>query len=265
MTKLIRQYVDCSMGQLHIRIAGDKQSGKVPLICFHMSPYSSLCYENFAPEMAADRLVVCPDTPGYGGSDAFDGSATMEGYASAMVEMLDVLDLETVDLMGFHTGSFVAAAVAHIVPDRVRKLVLPGIPYVAAEDRAARLEMFSKTRPYFTEGGYIQKRWDMGLKAQGKQSNDQFLALFAESLRPGAVGMNRGFAAVFKFDPDAVLPSLPQPVLIPVPDEMLAQSSRAAAPLFQNAMLQEWPDLNGDLFDADAKIVAARMREWLDA
>lgn len=265
MTAMNRQYVDCSMGQLHARIAGNERSEKTPLVCFHMSPYSSLCYESFAPEMARDRVVVCPDTPGYGGSDALSGPATMEGYAAIMVEMLNALELETVDLMGFHTGSFVAAAVAQLAPDRVRKLVLPGIPYLAAEDRAARLEMFSKTRPYFTEEGYIQKRWNMGLKAQGKQSNDQFLALFAESLRPGAEGMNKGFAAVFKFDPDVVLPSLSHPVFIPVPDEMLAESSRTAAPLFQNATLVDWPDMSGDLFDADAKIVAERVRKWLDA
>ncbi len=265
MTSMTRKYIDCSTGQLHLRVAGDKQCGPTPLVCFHMSPYSGLCYNSFAPEMATDRLVVCPDTPGYGGSDALDSDSTMEGYAAVMVEMLDALELETVDLMGFHTGSFVAAAVAHLAPERVRKLVLPGIPYVAVEDRAARLEMFSKTRPYFTEEGYILKRWDMGLKAQGKQSDDQFLALFAESLRPGADGMNRGFAAVFKFDPDVVLPSLSHPVLIPIPDEMLAASSRKAAPLFQNATLQEWPDLSGDLFDVDAKTVAGRIREWLDA
>ena len=266
MLKTIKHYVTCRFGQMHLRIAGNhnRHSGKPPLVCFHMSPYSGLCYDNFALEMAADRLVVCPDTPGYGGSDVLVGPATIEGYASAMVEMLDTLELETVDLMGFHTGSFVAAALAHIAPDRVRKLVLPGIPYVPTADRASRLEMFSKIRPYFTEEGYIQKRWDMGHKARGSQPDDQFLALFAESLRPGADGMNRGFAAVFKFDPDAVLSQLNHPVLIPVPDEMLAESSRAAAPLFQDATLQEWPDLKGDLFDVDANTVADRISEWLN-
>lgn len=261
MVKIQKQYVDCRFGQLHLRSAGE---GGVPLVCFHMSPYSGAYYDVFLPEMAKDRLVLCPDTPGYGGSDMTLAHPTMNDYAGAMVDMLDALGLQQVDLMGFHTGAFVAAAVAHMAPSRVRKMILPGIPYAEPDDRAKRLEMFAGGRPYFTEEGYIQKRWDMGLKGRGGQTDDRFIELFAESLRAGVCGMNKGFAAVFTYDPDAALPILTHPVLIPVPDEMLAGSSRKAAPLFQNATLEEWPDLKGDLFDVNALMVADRMRKWLD-
>lgn len=266
MTLIKKQYVDCRFGQLHLRQAepvggaGDK----MPLVCFHMSPHSGAYYDLFMAEMAQDRRVICPDTPGYGGSDAPDGQPTMDDYAGAMIEMLDALGLEQVDVLGFHTGAFVATAVAHAVPGRVRKMVLPGLPYMGLEDRAKRIEMFSGDRPYFTEENYIQKRWDMGLKGRGGQSDDRFLALFAESLRAGVRGMNKGFLAVFSYDPDAVLPALEHPVLVPVPDEMLAENSRVAAPLFQNATLVEWPDLKGDLFDVAAADVAAHIGKWLD-
>lgn len=258
-----RDYVDCRFGQLHVRRAGGGGE-KPPLILFHMSPYSGAYYDLFLPEIARDRLVICPDTPGYGGSDAPGAPPRMEEYAAAMVDMLKALDLGEVDLMGFHTGAFVALAVADLTPERVRKLVLPGLPYVAAEDRADRLKMFAGDRPYFTEEGYILKRWTMGLKGRGGQSDDRFLALFAESLRAGVSGMNWGFAAVFRYDSDPVIAALDKPVLIPVPDEMLADNSRAAATLFRNATLDEWPDLKGDLFDCAPGDVADRIRTWLD-
>lgn len=261
MAGITKSYVECRYGQLHLRTAGE---GGMPLVCFHMSPYSGLHYEPFMAKMAKDRLVIAPDTPGYGGSDSAGDTPTMTDFAGAMLDMLDALGLEKVDLMGFHTGTFVALALADMAPARVRKLVLPGIPYADTDGRAKRLAMFSGDRPYFTEDGYVQKRWDMGLKGRGAQSDDRFIALFAESMRTGVSGMNRGFAAVYRFDPDAAIDGLSKPVFIPVPDEMLADSTREAAKLFEDATVEEWPDLKGDLFDVAAGEVADRIRKWLD-
>ena len=261
MVKIRKSYVDCRFGQLHVRTAG--KDGR-PLVCFHMSPYSGLHYEPFMREMAKSRLVICPDTPGYGGSDLSLEESAMEDYAGAMIDMLDAKGLDTVDLMGFHTGAFVALALARMAPERVRRLVLPGIPYAAPEERAKRLQMFSGDRPYFTEGGYVEKRWQMGLKGRGAQPDDRFIALFAESMRTGVSGMNKGFAAVYRFDPDKAIANLDKPVFIPVPDEMLAESSRKAAKLFPDATLEEWPELRGDLFDVAADEVAERVGRWLD-
>lgn len=261
MVKIRKSYVDCRFGQLHVRTAGE---GGRPLVCFHMSPYSGMHYEPFMREMATDRLVICPDTPGYGGSDMPLEEPTMEDYASVMIDMLDGLGLDVVDLMGFHTGTFVALALAQAAPERVRRLVMPGIPYAEPEGRAKRLQMFSGDRPYFTEDGYVEKRWQMGLKGRGGQSDDRFIALFAESMRTGVSGMNKGFAAVYRFDPDKAIADLDKPVFIPVPDEMLAESSRNAAELFSGATLEEWPELKGDMFDVAAGEVAERIRRWLD-
>lgn len=261
MVEIKKAYVNSRFGQVHLRRAGE---GGTPLVCFHMSPYSGLHYEPLMQAMARDRLVVCPDTPGYGGSDMPLDEPAMEDYAWAMLEMMDALDVATADLMGFHTGTYVALALAHVTPDRVRKLILPGIPYADRDGREKRLAMFSGDRPYFAEDGYVQKRWDLGLKGRGAQSDDRFIALFAESMRTGVAGMNKGFAAVYRFDPDAAIAALDKPVYIPVPDEMLADSSRTAAKLFSDVKLEEWPNLKGDLFDVAAEEVAERIRKWLD-
>lgn len=257
-----KHYVDFSGGQLHLRSAGMDTANK-PLICLHMSPYSGAFYTPFMEAMALYRPILCPDTPGYGGSDAID-APTIEAYAAAMIQMMDTFDIESADIMGFHTGVFTALEVARTVPDRIGKLILPGIPYMKPEDRDSRVAMFAKDRPYFTEPDHIQKRWNMGLDSRGGKSDDRCLELFAESLRPGVSGTNKGFVAVFKYNPDPVIASIKQPVYIPVPDEMLAQNSRDIAPSFQNATLDEWPDLKGDLFDVAADDVARRINTWLE-
>lgn len=257
-----RQYVDFTEGQLHLLTAGMDQANK-PLICFHMSPYSSAYYSVFMEAMAEHRPIICPDTPGYGGSDPL-AAPSIEGYAAAMIEMMDALSVGDADLLGFHTGVFTAIELAHRLPDRIGKLVIPGIPYMKPDDRLRRVSMFDKDKPYFTEPDHMQKRWSMGLEAQGDKTNDRVLELFAESLRPGISGTNKGFLSVFKYDPDPIIPAIAQPVYIPVPDEMLAQNSRDIAPTFKDATLEEWPDMGPDLFDVDAIEVARLINVWLE-
>ena len=271
MTDIRKTYVDGPDGQIHVRVADGSASGvsvghaRTPLVCFHMSPYSGDYYRPFQKAMAVDRLVLCPDTPGYGGSDAPKTPQGMSDYAAAMVAVLDAIALGRVDLLGFHTGTIIAVELAVMVPARVRRLVLPGIPYVDADRRVDVKAAYAAPRPYFDDGSYLAGRWRKGLAARGRQSDARFLAQFAESLRAGAEGINRGFQAVFDYDADDRLPRVTQPVLVPVPDEQLADNSRKAAALIPDADLAEWPDLSGDLFEADAVAVAARVRDFLDA
>lgn len=261
------RYIDCRYGQLHLNIAAPEEvpsTEKVPLVCLHMSPYSGAYYRLFQEEMARDRMVICPDTPGYGGSGAPASLPSIEDYAAAMSDMLDVLGHDQVDVLGFHTGSFIAAELALLEPKRVRKLIVPGLPFMPPARRAELRQQYNITRPYFEQDDYIQKRWNIGLSGRGGQSDERFLELFAESLRPGAEKANWGFVAVFGYEPEKRLPKIEQPTFIPVPDEALAKNSREAAELFQNAQLEEWSDLKGDLFDVHAAEVCNRLRPFLD-
>lgn len=92
--KVNRGYVDARFGQVHFRIARPiDDAGKVPLLCFHMSPHSSRVYAGFLAAMGVDRVAVAPDTPGFGESDAPAQPPSVEDYAAAMGDVIDALEL----------------------------------------------------------------------------------------------------------------------------------------------------------------------------
>lgn len=258
---IVKSYIDGPYGQIHLRRAGH---GGRPLVCLHMSPYSGDFYRKFQLEMAKDRLVICPDTPGYGNSDKPDSKPSVGDYAVAIIAMVDELGIDEFDLLGFHTGTFIAVEVALALQGRVKHLILPGIPLVNKGRRADLATMYAKGRPYFSEDDYILKRWQLGLKSRGGMSDDRLLAQFAESLKAGSADANRGFEAVFAYEPENRLPRVTQPVFIPIPDEVLADNSREAAKLFQNAAVEEWPELKADLFEVSAAEVANKLRTVLE-
>ncbi len=110
--RLRRNYVNGPFGQIHLRLAGSSRTSRRPLVCFHISPLSGAVYETWLAEMGKDRLAVAPDTPGFGMSDPPATPPTIRDYAEAMAEVLDDLDVNEFDLMGYHTGSKIAVELA---------------------------------------------------------------------------------------------------------------------------------------------------------
>jgi pimeloyl-ACP methyl ester carboxylesterase len=73
--------------------------------------------------LARDRRVVTFDNAGVGGSTDTTPSTIIQKARDAIV-FLEALELDTVDLLGFSIGSFVAQELALIRPAMVRRLVL---------------------------------------------------------------------------------------------------------------------------------------------
>ena len=73
--------------------------------------------------LASDRRVVTFDNVGVGASTGTTPT-TMTQMAIDAIAFLDALELETVDLLGFSIGSFVAQEIALIRPAVVRRLIL---------------------------------------------------------------------------------------------------------------------------------------------
>ncbi len=241
-------YIDCQFGQLHYYKQGT-DGNNVPLFCFHMSPYSGRYYEKFQNILSSDRIVICPDTPGYGGSTAPEEPISINEIATVMAELINQSDFEQVDVLGFHTGSLIAAEIANIVPERIRKLVLPGIPLVPADKRPVFRKNYEISRPYFDDPDFLSSKWSEITDSEKEGwSKERKIEMFAEVMRAGFKS-NWGFLAVFDYDIEARLSMVRQPVLLPIPDEMLTASTRAAASLFENAELRELPDVKSDLFE----------------
>ena len=66
----IKGYINGPEGQMHYRRSLECEPSDNGLLCFHMSPYSSIIYENLLEEAKAlDKNFVAIDTPGFGNSD----------------------------------------------------------------------------------------------------------------------------------------------------------------------------------------------------
>lgn len=83
-----------------------------------------------APEFAADYRVVLFDYLGHGGSDAsaYDPAryATLDGYASDVLDILDALDVDQVTFVGHSVSAMVGLLAAKRAPERFDRLILVG-------------------------------------------------------------------------------------------------------------------------------------------
>ncbi|WP_236567745.1 MULTISPECIES: alpha/beta fold hydrolase [unclassified Nocardiopsis] len=77
---------------------------------------------------AAGRRVLGPDLRGHGASDKPRESTAYlpECFVADLLALLDTLEVERVDLVGYSMGSRLAWELALAAPDRIRRLVLGG-------------------------------------------------------------------------------------------------------------------------------------------
>ena len=70
-------------------------------------------------------MVIAPDTLGYGMSDRPDQPLSIEAYASDLPTLLTELNIESVTVIGHHTGASIASEFAKSNPDLIEKIILP--------------------------------------------------------------------------------------------------------------------------------------------
>ncbi|RON08707.1 alpha/beta hydrolase [Pseudomonas brassicacearum] len=98
----------------------------VPLVLFN---HWGAVLDNFDPAiidgLAQTRRVITTDYRGIGGSGG-TAPLTVGEMADDAIQLIQALGLETVDVLGFSLGGFVAQDLALKAPDRVRRLILTG-------------------------------------------------------------------------------------------------------------------------------------------
>lgn len=260
-----RGFVDGRFGQIHLRRAGrTRESGHPPLLCFHQSPNASSNFTLFLEHMGEDRLAVAPDTPGFGDSDRPDAPPEIADYAGAMADVIDALSLDgPIDLLGYHTGVLIAAELALLRTDQIRRLVFIGIPVFNDEERAA----FEKTpwpAPFKEDGSSLLEEWQRLLHWRGPGVELPTLRrFFAEKMRAGDHGW-WGARAVFRHDTRSVLPRLEQPILAVRPKDDLWDSMPRAKDLIAPVEWIDLPDHGHGMFDVIPEKLAVMCRAFLD-
>ncbi|MFO1425711.1 MAG: alpha/beta fold hydrolase [Steroidobacteraceae bacterium] len=259
-----RQYLDGRFGQLHLRIAKPATALRPPLLCFHMSPHSGRIYQRFMAAMATDRIVVAPDTPGFGESDPPPRRPTIEDYAAAMGDLIDALGFHAVDVMGYHTGSETCTALALQRPRQVRRAVLVSAPIFTAEELVEFRAHYGPTQ-LTADGSHLAKKWQGHVRWSAPGRTLEMVAEgFADAVRNPSISW-WGHAAAFDYDMGGQLQKVAQPVLVLDPDDDLHEHTQRARGILRQGRIQHLPGWGHGMLDLHTDELREIVAQFLDA
>ncbi|MFN3608422.1 MAG: alpha/beta fold hydrolase [Hyphomonas sp.] len=267
MAHVKRSYVNGTYGQLHYRIAEpETPSALPPLYCLHQSPKCGMEFQTLMGVIGNERIVVAPDYPGYGQSDAplDEHLATVPAYAEACWQVADALGHDTICLFGNHTGAKVATAMALTHPGRVTTIGMVSAALLTPEERAWFADYFTPI-PLDDAGTRFTTMWQRIVERRGPGTT---LEMLAESLMMNMLGGEAyewGHAAAFAYDApftDA-LKTLPHKITILNPADDLTDCTRRAIPLLQNGQVIECPEWGYNFMDVWPDDVAALLKSHL--
>jgi pimeloyl-ACP methyl ester carboxylesterase len=271
--KVWREYGSGRYGQMHVACAQPKAGtgAKTPVICFHQSPSSGSQYKVFQRVMAQDRLVLCPDTPGFGGSEGPATPVKIPDYADAMADMLDGMGYGPkgkgpVDVVGCHTGTLIGTELAVSRPDLVRRLALPSLALFTTEERAKMKAQFGGPQPILSDPEFIPKVWRTTvIDGPPEIMPERRLELFAERLRAGTQAWF-GPEASLNYDCEGRIKLASQPILLLILNEMLGPNTRRAKDIVQRPTVVDISDrAHHNAWEAAPDLMAASMRAFFDA
>ncbi len=278
----IRGYLKLPWGQVHYRTiepaASSGSFAKLPLLLmFHQTPLDSEHYERVLPLLAEFVRPVAIDSPGYGLSDlpplqnATSGGGTgewdVEDYGRLTWEIADKFEGERVYLCGRATGSVFAVESAAQCPERVRALVLHGLPVYDDATKAQRLADVEFGAPIVpTAGGeHLVRLWERIL-GQYPYLEPNEVQWHVERYLAAGPDIARAYRAIWRYDLAAAVARLRAPVLL------LGGTRDRVVGWFEDAR-RLLPDAEWELFEGATDFVAdddpeqfvGRLRRFLGA
>ncbi len=267
-TSIERAFVDGPFGQVHVRIARPAgESGKTPLVLFHASPYSSHYFLPFMEEMARDRIVIAMDTPGYGDSDAPPAPPSIANYAASAAQALQQLgygDGAAVDILGYHTGGLIAAELALAQPAIVRRLVLPGFPFLTGEAQRDAYEKYVKPDVLSEDGSHLGDKWAFAAYAMPVGVTLERAQQHFNDMMQCEPRCWWSYHGVFSYPSEDRLPDLNHPVLLISYDGSLSEETKAARRVISHAEHVHIDGVTRGAFDVAVEALAHETRAFLD-
>jgi pimeloyl-ACP methyl ester carboxylesterase len=102
-----------------------RMAGSGPaLLLLHGIGDSSEAWQPLLPELSRHFTVIAPDLLGHGRSAKPRADYSVAAYANGMRDLLDVLDVDSVTVVGHSLGGGVAAQFGYQYPERCERLVL---------------------------------------------------------------------------------------------------------------------------------------------
>lgn len=267
-----RGYVDGRWGQLHYRVAAPVAAGpggKAPLLCLHLTPKSGWIFEPLLADLGTDRIALAPDTPGYGGSDPPPSLLLAGDYAAEFALFMErqagAAARGPFDVLGYHTGSSFALALANRHPERVRRVVLVSVANFSIAEREQRLRTLDFDFPIRADGSHVAAQWALVGKGMDRRLDAEWQHhSMAENLRAGR-RIWWAYNAVHRQDLQHELAALRQPTLVLNPQDDLWEKTRAVAAAHPRFGYAELPGAGHGVFHAERATVSRLVREFLDA
>ncbi|MFD9668021.1 alpha/beta fold hydrolase [Rhodococcus sp. NPDC059968] len=205
-----KHYADTPHGQIHYIASGTGD----PLFLLHQTPRSSDEYRDVIPLVSDNHHVIAMDTLGFGASDSPDEPWTIELFAAGVLALADSLNIQQFDIVGHHTGGVVGIEVAASNPQRVRSLVLSGVPYVDAERRRkVALGPTIDGVPLSTDGSHLKQLRQKRAPFYPLDRPDLLDRLLVDALKVGA-RVEEGHQAVNNYRMEDRIESVYAPTLI---------------------------------------------------
>jgi pimeloyl-ACP methyl ester carboxylesterase len=100
-----------------------------PMILLHGGLGSGEMFGPILPALSANHLVIAPDLQAHGRTADIDRPISERLMADDIAALIDHLELEKPDIVGYSLGGGVAFQMAVTYPDKVRKAVLASVYY----------------------------------------------------------------------------------------------------------------------------------------
>jgi len=261
---IYRKYINLQHGQVHLRIAGEKKLKNRPLICFHLSPVSGIIFENWLTEMGQDRLVIAPDTPGFGMSDSTITEPSISDYANIMKSLIDYLDLREIDIMGYHTGSKICVELSTIMKERIKHLVLISAPIYKNNELKDQIKNMGNYIKPQANGSHLIEIWKSLWKWRGpEQTPSDLMKIFPDQIKGGR-RTHWGHKAAFAYTYPEVLKEISTPILVLNPNDDLMNFTRRIQTHLINGKILELNDYGHGFLDYNTDEISVILRKFLD-
>ncbi|MBM3513269.1 MAG: alpha/beta hydrolase [Alphaproteobacteria bacterium] len=263
-SKIKRAYAEGRYGQIHYRVAGS-HGVRSPLLLLHPSPLSSYVFENLIEDMARDRYVVAPDTPGFGMSDPPDSPPEIQDYATTMLEFIARLGLGIVDVMGYHTGSLTSVEMASQAPSVVRKIVMISAT-AFTKDETEQFKRQYTPKPIAERVAQISPGWENFRRNfwRMEPSDHRAMNIYLQG-RFNPDWSPWGHRAAFNYDISFALRKTEHPILILNPEDDLWQYTPRAKDWLRHGRVHDLPGWTHGFLDAKTAEVSQLLRNFLDA
>jgi pimeloyl-ACP methyl ester carboxylesterase len=235
---------------------------RTAVLCLHQAGASGRLFEPLLPEFGRDRSIYAPDLPGHGYSDSAGDKTSVVEHANAIGDFIDNLRLRSVDVIGYHLGSLIAAELAAARPQQIRRLALIGVPIYNSQDRLAAGSPRSAT--ISDDGSQVGEEWQSLLRSRGPGVSIKALAeSFADRLRTIETAA-AAIVAAYDYPASQRFPLVKQPAMVLRPkDELWEQTSRARLLLSRHTAV-DLPEYGAGLTNAAPGKIAQQIREFLD-